>query len=71
MSRGSFRVTLNLESMEKFFFWARTTLLQFSVGWLCLTSQVKHHFLLPVVLQQQAEVVQLVYTGGQPAKAIQ
>ncbi len=57
---------LILMSMKKAFFWARIRLLQFSVA--PPTGQVKHHPLLPVLLQQQAEAVQLMYTGGQPER---
>lgn len=53
---------------EKCFFWARIRLLQFSVA--PPAGQVKLCLLLPFLLQQQAEVVQLMYTGGQPAEAI-
>lgn len=34
------------------------------------TGQVKHHLLLPVLLQQQAKIVELIYTSGQPAEGV-
>lgn len=54
---------------DKDLYWVRITLLQFSVAQ--PSGQVKQLLLLPVLLQQVAEVVELVYTGGQPAEAVQ